>query len=250
MQSERGPASEANRLTDARGRTVEYAIVRSRRRSWAVYARPDGRVEVRIPEWMSDAEARRHAQEHAGWVFRQLDKTVRSPKAPMPVHFADGEQLTYLGETYSLRLRAGLPLRTELKDAEKELWLTLPPPVESPDRVRRQLLDWYAARARELFPSRVEACLARAGAEGFRPVSRLTIRHTRSRWGSCGADGAVMLNSLLVQAPPECVDYVVMHELCHLRELNHSGRFYAILTRLMPDWKVQKERLARISTDL
>lgn len=244
------PSPAIYRLSDVRGRTVEYAIVRGRRRSWAVQVRPDGRVEVRIPEWMSDAEAHRHAQEHAAWVFRQLDKAVRHPKAPVPVRFADGEALSYRGGTYTLRLRAGMPIRAELKEDERELWLTLPPPVESPERVRRQLLDWYAERARALFPARVTACLERAAKEGFRTVSSLTIRAAKTRWGSCGADGHVMLNSLLAQAPDECVDYVVMHELCHLRELNHSERFYAILTRLMPDWKVQRERLARFSTEV
>ena len=244
------PAPAIYRLSDARGRTVEYAIARGRRRSWAVQVKADGRVEIRVPEWMPDAEAHRHVQEHAAWIFRQLDRATLHPKAPVPSRFADGEQLTYLGETYTLRLRPGLPIRTELKESERELWLTLPPPVESPERVRRQLLDWYAARAKTLFPPRVKACLDRAAREGFRPVTRLTIRAAKTRWGSCGADGHVMLNSLLAQAPAECVDYVVMHELCHLRELNHSERFYAILTRLMPDWKVQRERLARISTEV
>ena len=240
---------EAYRLTDPRGRTVEVCIVRSRRRSWALYVKPDGRVEIRIPMGMPDTEAVARARENATWIFRQLDKTTRKPSVPCPVHFAAGERLSYLGEVYTLRLQPGLPLNVEVREAEQELLLTLPPPVENPVRVRDLLHAWYTDRAKSLFPARVRQCLDRAAAEGFPPVTRLTIRHTKTRWGSCSAQGHVMLSSYLLQAPMDCVDYVVMHELCHLRELNHSPRFYAILTRLMPDWKVHRERLERISTD-
>ncbi len=241
---------EAYRLTDPRGREVLFTITRSRRRTWTVYVHGNGSVEVRVPTWMSDDEARRHAAEHAPWVFRQLDRLARRPHPPAPLRFADGEKVRYLGGHLVLRLRPGLPVRADLDEAAGELRLTLPPPADNPVLIKRLLLDWYARRASALFPARVERCLEHARAERFPPLTRLTIRHARSRWGSCSAQGHVMLNAMLVQAPPECTDYVVLHELCHLREMNHSRRFYAILTRLMPNWKVYSEKLDAIPIEL
>jgi predicted metal-dependent hydrolase len=75
------------------------------------------------------------------------------------------------------------------------------------------------------------------------PEPEITIKTLKSRWGSCTYDGRVTLNLLLIQAPLECIDYVVAHELCHLVEHNHGKGFYALLARVMPDWKARKERL-------
>lgn len=241
---------EAYRLTDACGREVLFTITRSRRQSWTVYVHSNGSVEVRVPMWMSDAEACRHAQEQSAWVFRQLDRLSRRPHPPAPLRFTDGEKIRYLGSFLTLRLRPGLPIRADIDEPTAELRLTLPPPVENPARVKRLLLNWYSERASALFPERVAQCLERARAEHFPPLTKLSVRHAKSRWGSCSIEGHVMLNAMLIQAPLECTDFVVMHELCHLREMNHSRRFYAILTRLMPNWKVYSEKLDALPIEL
>ena len=240
------PSPHAPRfLEDLRGRRVPYVLTRCDRRSWSIRV-VSGAVEVRIPRRMSDAEAEDVVRRNASWILRQIGRATRRPSLPAPMRFADGESFCYLGDVHVLRLRAGLPLAADLDGDARELRLTLPPPADGGPRAEHLLRQWFQQRAAELFPHRVALCLEHAAAEGFPAITSLAIRCPRSRWGSCGADGHVMLNLNLLQGPVECIDYVVMHELCHLRELNHSSRFYAILTRLMPDWKVRRERLQSI----
>lgn len=164
---------------------------------------------------------------------------------PTPLTFADGESVPFLGEVLTLRVRHGLPRRAERRDTE--LVATLPPPDIAGPPVRRLVYAWFAARARELFPTLVEDWRRRADEAGLElggPVRSITVRPMASRWGSCSIRRRhITFDTFLLQAPRECVDYVVLHELCHLREPNHSPRFYALVERLMPDWKSRRRAL-------
>lgn len=236
-------------LEDSWGRSVEVVVIRKRRSTYSLRVLFGGRAEMMVPLEMTEEAARTVVEANAEALFRQMEKASRRAMKAMPKTFTSGDTLSFLGEEYTLRVQAGLPLWVERKEAEKEVWVTLPPPVESPERVRNLLLQWYRIEARKTFPKRVKEGLERAEKLGFPPLTKLDIRETRSRWGSCSSQGRMMLSSLLVQAPVECVDYVILHELCHLRELNHSSRFYALLTQLLPNWKALEESLKSYSCE-
>lgn len=123
-------------------------------------------------------------------------------------------------------LRGKLEVTTRIRDAGK---------------VRGLLSDWYKARAKETFARRLDAVLEQAlWVETKPPLRTLTMQ---TQWGSCSPNGRITLNPHLVKAPRECIDYVILHELCHMAEHNHSERFYRLMGQVMPDWEKTKERL-------
>ena len=107
---------------------------------------------------------------------------------------------------------------------------------------KEMLLDWYRQQAERVFRERLEACLTKLR---FLQLAEpeLEIRQMNIRWGSCTPEGKIILNLRLIQVPKEYIGYVVMHELCHLKEHNHSQRFYELLNRVMPDWRAKREIL-------
>lgn len=234
-------------LTDPLGHRIPLGIQRNpQRKKWSIHVTAKGEVVLHIPQGMSDSEAFKHAQENAPWIFRQTENARKHPPEPAPTHFQDGEPFLLQGERYTLRIRPGLPLRAEPNPDTHEFWITLPPPASDPYIIRSLLLQSLQQLAKPIFLKLVNDSLQRAAAFHFPPATKLTIRATKSRWGSCSSQGHIMLNLYLIQAPPECIELVVMHELCHLREHNHSSRFYALLSQLLPNWKIRQQRLDRI----
>ena len=102
--------------------------------------------------------------------------------------------------------------------------------------------DWYAGEARRLLPERLDACWAAFPSDGH-PKPTLRLKRMRTRWGSMSPQGAMSLRLDLVRAPQECIDYVVIHELCHLEHPHHGPAFWALVERLVPDWKRRKQLL-------
>ena len=222
---------------------VPYVIVRSRRRTIALHITREGIVEVRAPTYASRADIDAMLRRHSGWIWRTLAARRTSPP---PCSYDEGGAIAFLGETLVLRLRAGLPRRVERSGTD--LVVTIPPPLPNPDATRREVYGWFEEQGRALFPARLAYCrdLAQRASVVLPPVRSLTVRAMGSRWGSCSATGHITLNSMLLQAPPDCVDYVVMHELCHLLEQNHSRRFYALLDRTLPGWQPLRRALRTI----
>jgi len=110
------------------------------------------------------------------------------------------------------------------------------------ERVRPLVTAWFRARAEAVFGEVFAAWTERAERHGIEPQG-FQIRKMANRWGSCTAEGHILLNSELIAAPLMCIEYVVVHELCHLKEHNHSNAFYRLLKAMMPDWERRRERL-------
>lgn len=105
--------------------------------------------------------------------------------------------------------------------------------------------DWYHARAKIKFPEIAEPIVAIFENKGVSP-SGIYIMKMKNRWGSCTQNGKIILNSELIKAPRPCIEHVIMHEMCHLLHPNHTKEFFALLTKLMPDWEKWKNRLEKI----
>jgi hypothetical protein len=119
---------------------------------------------------------------------------------------------------------------------------------KSQDKVSGLLKDWYRLRAKETFAKRLDAVLEQAlWVENRPPIRVLTMQ---TQWGSCSPKGRITLNPHLVKAPRDCIDYVILHELCHIAEHNHSERFYRLMGQVMPKWENTKERLDRMAGKL
>lgn len=222
----------APRRIDIAGQQVDYRWVPDRRRKHAHLVMDELRgLEVRTPLWMSIADAERMLREQRDWVMRALDRQ-RQARRPALV---DGALLPLLAESVQLRVRAAH--RGQVSRRGDQLVVGLPRPEEA---VLRGLLEgWYRQQARVRLAHRLGELGERHGLRH----SGLSIRGQRRRWGSCNSRGHINLNWRLLLMAPELVDYVLLHELCHLRHMNHSPDFWALLARHMPDYRQRMQRI-------
>lgn len=200
---------------------------------------PDCRVEVRAPVDASDASVIAAVRLRARWIYKQLQDFSSLLEHIRPRQYVSGESHLYLGKQYVLKViedKAGPPkvklLRGKLEVTVRE---------KQAEAVRQALAAWYKVRARETFGRRLEAIVGQTlWVDSLPPLRILTMK---TQWGSCSSSGLLMLNPHLVKAPMDCIDYVILHELCHLAEHNHSERFYRLMTQIMPTWEKTKVRL-------
>jgi len=215
---------------------IEVLIKRSRRKTIAIHVYSDQSAELRAPLKCPWREIDDYLAKKLSWIVRAREHFDRQPPA-RTLQYVDGESHPFLGQSYRLVTVRGRPRTVELlNDA---IVVRCASPCDR-DVVRRAVENWYRGRAGLILPERLEICLRlfieRAPAlEAFMP--ELTIRKMRARWGSCSTRGEICLNSLLVQKPVATIDYVIMHELCHLRHFNHDKGFYRLLGKIMPDWR-------------
>ncbi|MCC5810842.1 MAG: M48 family metallopeptidase [Ectothiorhodospiraceae bacterium] len=212
--------------TGEHGYTVRY----SRRRTLGLYVFPGGRIEARAPHGTALHEIERFIRQRQDWLLQAL---ARAPSAPERPAFSDGAEHPLLGRPVRLELEKGGPQRASLLD-EGRLRLLVRQPDDTA-AVKRVYLDWLRGYARRVYQERM-ALLLPGIADGVE-MPPLTVRAMRSQWGSCSSRGRVNLNLWLVRAPLPCVDYVVAHELCHLREFNHGPAFHRLMDRAVPDWR-------------
>lgn len=217
---------------------IRYEVEhRSTRRTLAIEVHPDGRVLVLAPTECADAVIAERVHRRARWITQRLDEFERyRPRTP-PRQYVSGESHLYLGRQYRLSLVHGD--RPGVRVWRGRFFVTLPPEA-GPDRVKALLWRWYLDRARIVFDEVLTANLQRFG---DREHPRLIVRAMKTRWGSLSSAGTMTLNVQLVRAPRSCIEYVVVHELCHAEHRNHDAEFYALLGRMMPDWERRKERL-------
>lgn len=109
-------------------------------------------------------------------------------------------------------------------------------------QVQHFLEGWYRDKARQVFHERLGVCYPRVERLGV-PCPSLAIRPMKTRWGSCSSSGLIMLNPKLVQTPVDCIDYVLLHELCHLKEHHHNKQYYQLLDHTLPDWRDRRRKL-------
>ncbi|MEJ8845260.1 SprT family zinc-dependent metalloprotease [Variovorax rhizosphaerae] len=209
----------------------------------AIHVEPDGRVLVDAPQDATDAQVLAAVKKRARWIGRHLDAIGARRALSLPREYLSGESMHYLGRRYRLKvtLRSDEPPGVRLRGG----YLEVTAPRHDPTVLRAALDDWYRGRAREVLLQRLASIAATLRWVKTPPPMRLQVM--KVQWGSCSPAGRITLNPWLVKAPRECIDYVVLHELCHLLHHNHSARFFAALDRHMPEWRTVKARLDELS---
>lgn len=200
---------------------------------------PDCRVVVSAPEEADDLAVLTAVKKRGRWIYQQLRDFRRQLEYITPRKYISGESHYYLGKQYLLKVIEEPAGVQRVKMLRGKLEVTLR--QKSPEKVRQLLIDWYKTRAKNVFAKRLEAMLEQALWVNAPPPLRVLTMQTQ--WGSCSPSGRLTLNPNLVKAPRECIDYVILHELCHLAEHNHSERFYRLMGQVMPEWEVVKTRL-------
>ena len=221
------------------GTHVSYTIHRSARRkkTVAVTVDPAGSVLIVAPEHLTTSRLDAMVRRKAAWLVRRI-KRVKTHAPPLsPREFVSGESVLYLGRHYRLKVHP-----RETGDAKlRGRWLHVPAPedVRRPDHIRAALVSWLRCRAAERLPERVAAWQPKAGVA----MPRVVIADQQKRWGSCDQRGTIRLNWRIIQAPMRVVDYVVVHELVHLRHRGHGRDYWQAVGRVMPDYERRREDL-------
>jgi len=197
---------------------------------------PDLTVRANAPKGAKAADVTARLEERADWIARQRSYFRQFHPERAAQRFASGASLWYLGKQYRLRTAEG-------RGAAKLEGQYLLVPAADEATCERKVREWYRERARAQFAHRLEICHAAAKPILKVEMPPLTVRQMVRRWGSCTAAGRIILNTELVRAPIHCIDYVIVHELCHVKDHSHGKAFYRLLAACMPDWESRKARL-------
>lgn len=221
---------------------IPFTMTLRRRSDLSITVRPNLAVEVVAPTGKSLQQIEAKIQERAPWILRQQLRYRDLHPIPEPKRFVSGETHRYLGRQYRLRVVQGARNGVALNRPYLKVEVMGKPTKAVVERIVRA---WYSERARQILPGQLERCLkAHPSLRGADPPVR--ICRMSQRWGSCTANGIITLNPLLIQAPLGCIEYVILHELCHRTVMNHGPRFERLLTRVLPDWRLRRERLNKL----
>tara|TARA_Y100001001_G_C7987783_1_gene301821 strand:- start:510 stop:1259 length:750 start_codon:yes stop_codon:yes gene_type:complete len=200
---------------------------------------PDCRVVVAAPVESDDQSVLQAVRQRARWIYQQLREFRKQNEHLTPRQYVSGETHLYLGKQHMLKVIEAPEHNQEVKLLRGKLEVYVR--HRQPGKVKALLDDWYKQKARGVFARRLDVMLDHTLWVSERPQFRTRVMQTR--WGSCSPKGCLTLNPYLVKAPRECIDYVLLHELCHLAEHNHSERFYRLMNQVMPRWEPVKEKL-------
>lgn len=231
------PAVVEQRSIQLAGKPVSYTLKRTNRRRSIGLRIDDAGLTVNMPLRASEKWLYSVLQEKAAWVVEKLESW--QAKKPAPQQWVGGEPILYRGETFTLRI---IP---SLFDAPPQLHGTQlvvhVSQADNPAEIEKIIMRWYRREAMQLFTE----CVAH-----FAPLmnvnpGEIKLSSARTQWGSCTTRGTVRLNWQLIKMPLHLVDYVVVHELAHLREMNHSAAFWCVVETVCPDYVKLRGELRR-----
>jgi len=237
---------QGDREVELQGHVVGYAFKRARRRSIGFIVGPEG-LSVNAPKWVSLHDVELALQGKGGWILRKLreqhERAQRLQAAK--VDWCDGTTIPFLGDTAIIVLdprTTGAVLHTDATTLPGVPHLTLHvglPHTAGAAQIRDAVQSWLQRQARRVFEERCQLYTQRLGVR----YTRLTLSSAQTRWGSASADGSIRLNWRLIHFALPTIDYVVAHELAHLREMNHSPRFWDVVRSVLPDYEQHRGTL-------
>ncbi|CAK8721046.1 YgjP-like metallopeptidase domain-containing protein [Candidatus Electrothrix laxa] len=229
-------------------KTIAFSLLYSERKTLEIAVHPDSTVFVKAPVQSDIALIEKKIRQRARWILKQLNYFKQfTPKTPARC-YVNGETHLYLGKQYRLKLVKGPENSVKLSRGFFHISCRNEP---TPAIAKKLLNGWYLEKARLQFAASMDRCWQKMGCLGInKPIlpippipPSLSIKRMHKRWGSLSGKGTVTLNTELIRAPTACIDYVVMHELCHLQYHDHSPEFYRLLNTVIPGWKKIKHKL-------
>lgn len=220
------------------GEVFEWTLTRSPRKTVGMVV-AHGRILVRAPRWVTIEEIERILQSKSRWLCARL-RDWRNQEASRPTpdrQWADGGQCDFLGKPLTLRLNPG---ERQVKWEPELLRLTLPlAPQASPEQVKDRVEAWLQQQARLILGERLRSLADQAGLR----YEAFVISHAKTRWGSCTQGGVIRLNWRLVRFSLPVIDYVVAHELAHLRAMDHSPDFWSEVAKILPSYEEGRSQI-------
>lgn len=205
----------------------------------AIHVEPDGSVCVDAPPEFDPATIRTAVQKRARWIVGHVEEAKARFAHVRPREYVSGEQVLYLGRRYVLKVLPtdSRPRPVRLKGSRLEVETKSP----DPEIIRGKVRGWYKVKARDYLIRKIDEAAVRLPWISQAPPLRLL--EMNKQWGSCSAGGHIILNPHLIKAPRACIEYVVLHELAHLKHHDHGPEFWQLLDKSLPQWRVAKKTL-------
>lgn len=235
----RAPTSAIYRNGDVE---IPFELFHSSRRTIGITVYPGGQVRVRAPRRVSRRAVMDLLRRKEPWLLRKRE-ALREVPVPTPEPWVAGRRLPLLGRELTLVTAACGTGGSGRTPALRGDVLEIPLRRMSPAALHRRVTQWYRERSLQVFRHRLAVLRRDPAIRRLGEPAELSVRRMRRRWGSCFRDGRIVLNVELLGAPVSLIDYVIVHELCHLQEHNHSRRFYRLMDTVMPDWPARRAAL-------
>lgn len=217
---------------------VEFRVVYSSRRTLGISINPDSSVIVRVPLRTSDGSIETIVRKKYSWIVRHRDNFIKNLNSRLSRKYATGELHLFRGKESALRIEISAVPYINFNNGTIEMGLKDP---GDPKTIKDLLYRGYRKEAGKLFPQMLLRVLEKYKNQDFRPTD-LVLRTMKRRWGSCTSKGVITLSTELIKLPDIYTEYVITHELCHLKHHNHGSGYYNLLSQLFPNWKqVRKE---------
>jgi predicted metal-dependent hydrolase len=231
---------QANKSIQFGSTIIFYTVSFSQRKTAAIEVHPDQQVTIKAPVGSEPATIETLIRRRAPWILRQQRQfSTYAPYDEVPRSYTSGESYRYLGRQYRLKVLEGEP--KGVKQERSFLYIAVADKNDA-QQVQQILDQWYRDKAKQVFHERLRACYPRVERLGI-AYPALAIRTMKTRWGSCTQSGLITLNPKLIQTPKSCIDYVLIHELCHLKEHNHGKHYYQLLGQALPNWREYRQKL-------
>lgn len=202
---------------------------------------PNSEVLVKANTSATDEQIHQAVLKRARWIWQSMEKYKRHQAFRIPKHYRSGEMVFYLGRRYVLKLIESDDKPT-VKLTRGQLQVFVPSiKTATTEEIQTLINQWYRTQAQRVFSERLKVFIPKTN--WVKELPPFKILAMQKQWGSCSIQGCIMLNPNLIKAPKECIDYVILHELCHIEEHNHSERFWKLLSQVMPKWKEVKLKL-------
>jgi len=221
---------------------IDFSLEYGDRKTLEITVKSDQQVYVKAPFDQDFDKIKTRVEKRAKWILKQQDFFESFIPREVPRKYISGETHRYLGKQYRIKIIKSEEETVKLKGRYIYIFTSN---KSNKDQVKNLLEYWYLEHAKVKFMEKLSACHLKARKYGI-IIPKLHIRKMSKRWGSYTKDGKIILNFDLIKAPSYCIEYVIMHELCHSKYFSHNRQFFGLLSILMSDWNERKKRLEQI----
>jgi predicted metal-dependent hydrolase len=244
-EAPRGRPASGSLILETASRKIPLSLERGKGRRIRIIVLSDGRVRASVPRGIQPTQVLAFAREKSAWIERAVRKSETRIRLYSPAQSVETGMISILGQSYPVKIEPGRGRRAAFMGGVLVVPVT---DTDNHDAVRRRIESWLKRRAEQVFAIALRRGSEAAALHGV-AAPTWSLRWMKRCWGRCGRDGRVVFNIRLVQTPPSLVEYVILHELCHLKHHNHGASFYSLLAECLPDWKERRKELSVIALD-
>ena len=218
---------------------INYKTIRTGRKTLGINIDPEKGVIVRSPKSLSDNKIEDMIRKKASWILEKLDRVKEIKPKPTPKEYLSGEKLLYIGRRYRIQVEPDDIKKTSIKLYQGHFYIKYPNHKDRIKSIKPALEDWYRQHAKSKFLERINKYKKTLGLE----PNNVIIKAQKKRWGSCSSRNNINLNYRLIMAPMSVIDYIIVHELTHLKYPDHSNEFWNLLETVIPNYEEKQEWL-------